>query len=116
MEYASPSWSPWISDTNMKLAQRVQNDALRSVVGSAALCPVDFLHLEANIEPIRDRFLKNDLVLAERYKRLPVEPWRKTELLFDMVPLTKPKDEYSKPELKTMTEEKLAKMEAEVMI
>jgi len=66
----------------------------------------------------REKIRKNGS--TKKYKveerKPPLEPWRKTELLFDMVPLTKPKDEYSKPELKTMTEEKLAKMEAEVMI
>ena len=49
----------------------MQNDALRSVVGSAATCPVDFLHLEANIEPIGVRLDKKDLILRERYRRLP---------------------------------------------
>ena len=71
IEYASQSWNSWISKTQLEAIQRVQNDALRSVVGSAATCPVDFLHLEANIEPIGVRLDKKDLILRERYRRLP---------------------------------------------
>ena len=160
MEYGSPSWSPWISNTNMKAIQRVQNDALRSVVGSAATCPIDFLHLESNIEPIKQRMEKNDLLLMEKYKRLPekdprrkllekkgnirlksrigwreltnrrktkdtykveqlkppLEPWKRTQLKFEAVPLEKPKEQYTKTELKTRTEEMITNMEADLMI
>ena len=158
MMYASPSWTPWISDTNMKALQRTQNDALRSIVGSAATCPVDFLHLESNIEPINERLTKNDQILRQRYMRLPssdprrelmdkkgnirlktrigwrektrpketdrkfcieeikppLEPWRRTMLEFDAVTLAKPKSEYSKEELKRMTDSKLEEMKADL--
>ena len=77
LEYASPSWSPWISETNMNTLQRVQNDALRAVVGSTATCPVDFLHLETNVEPVRARLAKNDQLLRERYRRLAVKDPRR---------------------------------------
>ena len=78
MTYASPSWTPWISETNMKALQRTQNDALRTIMGSAATCPTDFLHLDANIEPIRERLIKNDQLLRQRYMRLPrQDPRRK---------------------------------------
>ena len=160
MEYGSPSWSPWISKTNMQAIQTVQNDALRSVVGTAATCPVDFLHLESNIEPVRQRLEKNDLLLMEKYKRLPtkdprrkllerkgnirlksrigwreltnrrkdketynvemlkppLEPWIRTRMKFEAVPLEKPKENYTKAELKIRTEEKISRMEADVMI
>ena len=69
MTYASPSWTPWISETNMKALQRTQNDALRTIMGSAATCPTDFLHLDANIEPIREILIKNDQLLRQRYMR-----------------------------------------------
>ena len=70
LEYNSPSWEPWISKTRANSLQRVQNDALRSIVGLAATCPRDFLHLEANIQPLKLRFKKNSILLRERYRRL----------------------------------------------
>ena len=45
LEYASSSWAPWISDTNRKRIQRVQNTALRSVAGLSKTCPQDFLQV-----------------------------------------------------------------------
>ena len=70
LEYNSPSWVPWISNTRANSLQRVQNDALRSIVGLAATCPRDFLHLETNIEPLKLRFKKNSILLREKYRRL----------------------------------------------
>ena len=59
LEYASSSWSPWISNSSI---QRVQNSALRSIAGLSKTYPQDFLHLETGIEPIQDRFQKNDMM------------------------------------------------------
>ena len=70
LEYISPSWSPWISESRENSLQRVQNDALRAIAGLTATCPVDFLHLETNIEPLKLRFKKNCVLLRERYRRL----------------------------------------------
>ena len=47
LEYNAPAWHPWISETKEKSLQRIQNDALRAVVGLTATCPIDYLHLEA---------------------------------------------------------------------
>ena len=160
LEYASPSWSPWISDSAHKSLQRVQNDALRSVVGLTARTPIDFVHLEASVEPLKDRFEKNNLLLRERYKRLgtndarrrllekkasvrlttrkglrhainespdtlqykveelkpPLPPWRSTGFLFDAVELAKKKDQYTTEELRLLTEEKVGKLDSEVII
>ena len=71
LEYGSPCWSPWSSRSNIKLLQRVQNDALRSVGGLARTCPIDLLHLETGVEPLASRFAKNDQLMWERYRRLP---------------------------------------------
>ena len=54
-----------------KKLQVVQNHALRSIVGLAATCPVDFLHLETGIEPLEDRFSKNNMLMRECHLRLP---------------------------------------------
>jgi len=71
MEFSSPSWSSWTSETMLTKLQTVQNQALRSIAGVAATCPVDFLHLETGIEPLRDRFEKNNKLMRERYLRMP---------------------------------------------
>ena len=67
LEYASSSWSPWISNCSMNRIQRVQNSALRSIAGLSKTCPQDFLHLETGIEPIQDRFQKNDIITWDNY-------------------------------------------------
>ena len=159
MEYASPSWTPWVSDTQLLKLQRVQNQALRSIAGLAITCPIDFLHLETGIEPFVDRFDKNNKLMRERYLRLPQDdprrelmekkatvklktrqglrhatnkyaeeasfdrdvtrpmypPWRQTTLIFDKVKLEK-KEEYSKEELKRMTEEKIEGLWSEIVM
>ena len=46
------------SKTRLESLQKVQNDALRAIVGLTATCPRDFLHLEANVEPLKLRYAK----------------------------------------------------------
>ena len=77
LEFASPSFHTWLSMTQMKRLQRLQNDALRTIAGLAKTCPVDFLHLETGIEPLQVRYIKNDMVTYERYARLPVDDPRR---------------------------------------
>ena len=76
MEYSSRSWAPWISKSNLKRIQRVQNDAMRSIAGLSKTCPQDFLHLETGLEPIKSRFKKLDMLTWDRYARLPPEDSR----------------------------------------
>ena len=85
LEYAAPSWSPWISKTDMRRLQTILNDALRTVVGLAKTCPQDFLHLEAGIEPLVDKFRKLNELTWERYARLPEEDAR-SQLISKRVP------------------------------
>ena len=86
IEYSSPSWSPWISDTAEKRLQRIQNDALRSVAGLTKTCPQDFLHLETGLDPISTRLEKNSQLLWERYSRLEEEDPRKIMITKDVPP------------------------------
>ena len=46
----------------------------------------------------------------------PLEPWKATTLKFDAVALSKPKEQYTKEELKALTEQKLSTVEAEIFI
>ena len=71
LEYASPSWSPWVSATNTKALQTVQNAALRSVGNLYKTCPEEFLHLETGVEPLSHRYKQNDDITWDRYSRLP---------------------------------------------
>ena len=71
LEYASPSWWSWISATSRQKLERVQNSALRSIAGLYQKCPIDFLQLECNIEPLATRMDKIDLIQQDKYNRLP---------------------------------------------
>ena len=43
----------------------------RNIAGLYKTCPIDFLRLETDIEPLKDRLLKNDEILFDKYLRLP---------------------------------------------
>ena len=49
MEYAGPSWYPWISDTAKKSLERVQNTSLQIMTRMAQKTPVEFLQLQAGL-------------------------------------------------------------------
>ena len=85
MEYAASSWSPWASKTNIERLQKVQNQAMRAIASLTKTCPVDFLHLETNLEPIAFRFKKLDDITWDRYARLPASDSR-NQLLREHVP------------------------------
>ena len=80
LEYASNSWNAWISKSNRERLQRIQNQGLRAIVSLAKTCPVDFLHLEARVEPLKTRFEKNDDITWDRFSRLPLSDSRKVLL------------------------------------
>ena len=86
LEYASPSWYPWLSETKKRKLERVQNEALRSISGLTKTCPEDFLRVEANIEPLAKRMKKNDVLAWERYERLPDEDSRHKLVQADVPP------------------------------
>jgi ribonuclease HI len=89
LEYASSSWSSWISKTNREHLQRIQNQGLRAVTSLARTCPIDLLHLEARVEPLRDRYEKNDDITWDRYARLPGNDSRKRLLETRVLPRLK---------------------------
>ena len=70
LEYAGPSWYPWISSTARERLEAVQNESLRIMTHMAKTTPVDFLRLEAGIEPLYERMSKNNQIMWERYMRL----------------------------------------------
>ena len=69
LEYASPSWYPWISETARGKLEVVQNDSMRIMTRMAKKTPIDFLRLESGLEPLEARMEKNSMVLWEKYVR-----------------------------------------------
>ena len=80
LEYASPCWWPCISDPNKKKLERIQNSALRSIVGLYKTTPTDFLQLETDIEPLHHRLDKIDIIHRDKYTYLPTSDSRKAML------------------------------------
>ena len=87
IEYASSSWWPWIADTAKKKLQRVQNAGLKAMASLASRCPTDFIHLETGIEPLCVRMEKNDLIMRDKYRRLPEDDERR-RLLEKVAPVS----------------------------
>ena len=77
LEYGSVSFNGWISKTVREKLQKVLNQALRAITNLCKTCPIDFLHLEALIEPLKDRLNKIDDIQWDRYARLPEEDPRR---------------------------------------
>ena len=67
LEYASPSWFPWLPQTTRARLEVVQNDSLRTMTRLCKTCPVDFLRLETGIEPLDERLDKNSMITWERF-------------------------------------------------
>jgi hypothetical protein len=65
---------------------------MRLIAGLNKTCPVDFLHLETNLEPINLRLEKLDDIIWDRYARLPETDSRRQLL-----------DQHVPPRLKTRT-------------
>ena len=63
LEYCSEGWSSWLAPTNLDRLDKVQNEALRTASRLAKGCPLDFLRLETNVEPLGVRLQKNDEIL-----------------------------------------------------
>ena len=77
IEYSSPAWYNMICETEKQRIEVEQNEALRSIGALSKTCPVDFLRLETEVEPLKSRMLKNDMITAERYKRLETDDSRR---------------------------------------
>ena len=60
-----------LAPINLKKLKRIQNEALRTASRLAKGCPIDFLRLETNVEPLAIRLQKNDEIMWDRYERLP---------------------------------------------
>jgi ribonuclease HI len=104
LEYATSSWRGWSSQTSLLKAERVQNEALRSIGGLAKTCPVDFLRLETNVEPLSHRQKKIDEITWDRYKRLPTSDARRRLVDDDVPPRLKTRPGWRNETKQRMTE------------
>ena len=77
IEYASPSWYPWLSDTSKERLEAIQNESLRIMTRMARDSPCDFLRLQTGVEPLMHRMEKNSRIMRERYMRLDTEDGRR---------------------------------------
>jgi hypothetical protein len=69
LEFGAPIHRPNMSDTNIRKFQRTQNYALRIVTGCHKMIPIQHLHMETKVLPIKEhldllckQFLANSLI------------------------------------------------------
>ena len=89
LEYASPSWYPWICQTLKDKLETTQNEALRVIAGLYKTTPQDFLNLETGIEPLNVRLTKNSMIAWDKYERNKDDDDRKMLLKKDVPPRIK---------------------------
>ena len=80
MDYASPAWQPWLSDSNMLKLESVQNRALRLITGQFKSTPVEALRAEAEVPSYKTHSDRQCLKSMEKAKRLPADHPRKIAL------------------------------------
>ena len=51
--YAAPVWAPGVSNSSLELLQRKQNAALRISTGCVLMSPIDHLHQECKVLPVK---------------------------------------------------------------
>jgi ribonuclease HI len=73
LDYAAPSWQPWLSPTNVGVLDRVQNRALRLITGQMAGSPTDALRLEAGVSSYQTHVDRVCLRSAEKALRMPAD-------------------------------------------
>jgi len=79
MDYAAAGWQPWLSDTNIELLDRVQNQAIRLITGQMKSSPVDSLRFEAGLDPYSAHVERMCLRSSEKALRKPKDhPLRET--------------------------------------
>ena len=73
LEYASPIWSPAISDTNMEKLQTIQNMALKTATGCLNMTHFEHVHQETKVLPLK----QHTEMIAQQYLAstyLPTHP------------------------------------------
>ena len=73
MEYAATSWAT-ASNTNKSKRDKVQNVALRAIVGAMKSTPIKEMEKRADLEPLELRRTFKVLTHTEKIRRLPGHP------------------------------------------
>ena len=73
MDYAGPSWQPWLADSNISTLETIQNKALRLITGQLRNSPCEALRYETQIPCYETHLERNCLKSFELAKRLPTE-------------------------------------------
>ena len=76
MEYATTSWAT-ASNTNKNKLDKVQNVALRAIVGAMKTTPIKEMEKRADLEPLELRRTFKVLTQTEKIRRLPGHPLHK---------------------------------------
>jgi hypothetical protein len=63
INYAAPIWSPSLADSHWNKLQTAQNSALRSVTGCVRMSPIDHLHAECKMMPVKE----HNLMLSKQF-------------------------------------------------
>ncbi|XP_069963874.1 uncharacterized protein [Bactrocera oleae] len=70
INYASPIWSPGCSTTQTRKLQTCQNTALRTITGCLLMSPIEHLHSEAPMLPVKEHNeLLSEQFLPECFRR-----------------------------------------------
>jgi hypothetical protein len=72
-DYGAPVWFPLMSRTNLEKLQRLQNKALRVILGVPRSTRIYDLHLEANVTSLIARYEAATAYQAEKYRRHPTD-------------------------------------------
>ena len=71
LDYSASAWQPWISDTNRKALDTLQNKALRLITGQYRSTPLEALRLEAGVQSYTTQSKRLLLTASEKALRSP---------------------------------------------
>ena len=71
--YAAAGWMPWITKTGMRKIETAQREALRKVTGLVKSTPIDYIYLEAEVEPVSTIAVKKAIMAYEKAMRMNKE-------------------------------------------
>ena len=80
LDYASPAWQPWLSPSNIKVLDTVQNKALRAITGQLRNTASEALRYETRVTSYKTRIERTCLRSMEMARRLPDDHPRRLAL------------------------------------
>ena len=71
LEYAAPVWSPCMSKTSLASLQWIQNQVIRTILGTWLSTRVDALHFEASLPPLQTHYNLATTFCDKKYGQHP---------------------------------------------